>query len=207
MTIRVIPALILKPTVTAAIDVQHQAGQRPPRTPLAMHSSLAPSPHQSGTLQRQLHPGVAQLDLVLVLQLLLEMPHVQIEIPIAVEPQHLLHPRHRHPFGRGLALPPVEQTVIAKLLVTLSPAPHLPITDADDLGRLPPRDPFRHGSQNHFLYFHRPLHRGLRVGNHAPHSLLLSPPAKRTDHLLSQPDISCASDRYPGSVLNTVLLL
>src|SRR5207237_741530 len=135
-------------------------------------------PSPSVSLQRQLHPGVAQLDLVLVLQLLLEMPHVQIEIPIAVEPQHLLHPRHRHPFGRGLALPPVEQTVIAKLLVTLSPAPHLPITDADDLGRLPPRDPFRHGSQNHFLYFHRLLHRALPVRNHAPPSLTISPPPK-----------------------------
>src|SRR5438128_7250964 len=75
-----------------------------------------------------------------------------------------------------------------------SQAPHLPITNADDLGRLPPRDLLRHGSQNHFLYFHRPLHRGLRVGNHAPHALLLSPPAKRTDHLLIRPDISCAND-------------
>jgi hypothetical protein len=28
---------------------------------------------------------------VLVLQLLVEMPHVQIEIPIAVESEHLLH--------------------------------------------------------------------------------------------------------------------
>src|SRR5437016_9938776 len=71
-----------------------------------------------------------------------------------------------------------------------SQAPHLPITNADDLGRLPPRNLLRHGPQNHFLDFHRPLHRGLRVGNHAPHALLLSPPAKRTDHLLIRPDIS-----------------
>src|SRR5438128_12540590 len=170
-----------------------------------MHSSLSPSPHQSGSLQRQLHPGVAQLDLVLVLQLLVEMPHVQIEIPIAIEPQHLLHQRHRHPFRRGLALPPVEQTVIAKLLVTLSPAPHLPITDADDLGRLPPRDPFRHGSQNHFLYFHRPFHRGLRVREHASHVLLPSPPAKRTDHLLIRPDISCANDTASARTVRSKL--
>src|SRR5260221_12083962 len=45
-----------------------------------------------------------------------------------------------------------------------------------------------------YLYFHRPLHRGLRVRNHASHGLLLSPPEKRTDHVLSQPDISCAND-------------
>src|SRR5207237_5113586 len=99
-------------------------------------------------------------------------------------------------FRRGLALPPVEQTIIAKRLVTLSPAPHLPITNADDLGRLPPRNLLRHGPQNHFLDFHRPLHRGLRVGNHAPHGLLLSPHAKRTDHLLIRPDISCANDNF-----------
>ena len=38
------------------------------------------------------------------------------------------------------------------------------------------------------------LHRGLRVGIHASHGLLHSPPAKRTYHVLSQPDISCATD-------------
>ncbi|HEV7218751.1 MAG TPA: hypothetical protein VGN39_07740, partial [Terriglobales bacterium] len=44
-------------------------------------------------------------------------------------------------------------------------------------------------------------HRGLRVGNHAAHDLLPSPPAKRTYHVLSQPDISCATDTtYPTSL-------
>jgi hypothetical protein len=66
--------------------------------------------------------------------------------------------------------------------------------DDDDLGRLPPCNLLRHGSQNHFLYFHRPLHCGLPVKDHASHRLLPSPPAKRTDHVLSQPDISCAND-------------
>jgi hypothetical protein len=53
---------------------------------------------------------------------------------------------------------------------------------------------FEESPQNDFLYFHRPLHRGLRVGEHATHALLLSPPEKRTHHVLSQPDISCAND-------------
>src|SRR5258708_3875480 len=114
--------------------------------------------------------------------------------------RRLLHPRRRHPFRRGFALPPVDQTVVAKLLIALAialaPAPHLSIANADDLGGLPPRDPFRHGAQNHFLYFHRPLHCGLRVREHASHVLLPSPPEKRTDHVLSQPDISCANDIY-----------
>src|ERR1700756_1113006 len=37
-------------------------------------------------------------------------------------------------------------------------------------------------------------HRGLRVTEHACHVLLPSPSEKRTDHVLSQPDISCAND-------------
>ena len=48
--------------------------------------------------------------------------------------------------------------------------------------------------QHHVLYLHRPLHRGPRISFHAPHGLPSSPPAKRTYHLLSQPDISCAPD-------------
>ena len=59
-----------------------------------MHTSLASPRHQPRPLQRQLHPRVALLDLVLVLQLLVEMPHVQIEIPIAVESEHFAPPYH-----------------------------------------------------------------------------------------------------------------
>jgi len=33
-----------------------------------------------------------------------------------------------------------------------------PVADPDDLGGLPPLQPPGHGSQNHFLYLHRPLH-------------------------------------------------
>src|SRR6266853_6634363 len=122
------------------------------------------------------------------------MAHVQIEISIAVESEHLLHHSHRQPFRRRLPLPSIKQSVVPALFVALSPAPHLSIANADDLGGLPPRDPFRHGSQNHFLYFHRPLHCGLPVTEHASHVLLPSPPETRTDHVLSQPDISCAND-------------
>src|ERR1035441_5873716 len=93
-----------------------------------------------------------------------------------------------------LTPPPVKQPSKPELFITLPPAPHLPVADPYDLGRLPPRDLLRHGPQNHFLYLHRPLHCGLRVRHHAFHGLLPSPPAKRTDHLLSQPDISCAND-------------
>src|SRR5207253_2047416 len=103
------------------------------------------------------------------------------------------------PLRRRHSPPPVKQPAEAELFVALPPAPHVPITDADNLRRLPPGDLLGHSPQNHFLYFHRPLRRGLRVGNHAPHGLLPSPPAKRTHHLLTQPDISCANDNPAAS--------
>src|ERR1039458_6808436 len=108
------------------------------------------------------------------------VPHVQIEILFPIQPQDFLHHRQRHFLGRRFPSPSVKQPSKPELFITLSPVPHLPVAD--------PRP------QNDFLYFHRPLHRGLRVREHASHGLLPSPPEKRTHHLLSQPDISCAND-------------
>ncbi len=50
-------------------------------------------------MQSLLHPGVAQLNPVLLAQLLVKMLHVQIEIAIPVQSQDLLHRRQRHPLG------------------------------------------------------------------------------------------------------------
>src|SRR6185312_6695955 len=182
---QVVPALILKPLVPAAVDMQQHPRQRPP---------LAPSRHQARSLQRLLHPGVTQLDPVLGLQLLVKMLHVQIEIFFSIQREHLLYRRHRHPATRRLAPPPVQQPVVALFHVALPPPPHVPVADPKDLRRLPPRDLLRHRLQHYVLYFHRPLHRGPRISFHASHGLLSSPPAKRTYHVLSQPDISCATD-------------
>src|ERR1700690_3778975 len=159
-----------------------------------MRPPASSAPHQPRSLQRLLHPGVTQFDPVLGLQLLVKVLHVQIEIFFPVQCEHFLHRRHRYPATRRLAPPPVQQPVIALFHVALPPPPHVPVADAQYLRRLPPRDPLRHRLQHHVLYFHRPLHRGLRVRVHASHDLLPSPPAKRTYHLLSQPDISCATD-------------
>src|SRR5437899_9607976 len=153
---QVIPALVLKPSVPAALDVQQHAAQRPPWTPLATPPALAPPRHQSCPLQGLLHPAVAEFDLMLIAELLMKMPHVQIVIAVAIQPQYLLHQRQRHPLRRRLPTPPIKQSVIAELFVTFAPAPHVPVADADDLRCLPPRDLLRHGPQNHFLYFHRP---------------------------------------------------
>ena len=54
---QVIPALILKPTVPAAIDVHEHVRQRPPWPSLAVHAPFAPALHQPGSLRRRLHPG------------------------------------------------------------------------------------------------------------------------------------------------------
>ena len=53
------------------------------------------------------------------------------------------------------------------------------------------------------LYFHHLLHRGLRVELQAYHGLLLSPPGKRTSHVLSRPDISSATDNVAGAHLSS----
>ncbi len=122
------------------------------------------------------------------------MLHVQIEILLPVQRKHFLHRRHRYPAARRFTATPVEQPVVSLFHVAFPPPPHVPVADAQDLCRLPPTDFLRHRLQDHILYFHCPLHRGLRVAFHALHGLLLSPPAKRTSHVLSQPDISCATD-------------
>src|SRR5260370_34228824 len=159
-----------------------------------MHPALAPPRHQPRSLQRLLHPGVAQLDAMLSFQLLVKMLYVHVEILLPVEREYFLHGCRAHPPMRRLPSPPVHQTVVSLFLVALTPAPHVPVADPKDLGRLPRCNLFRHGLQHHVLYFHRPLHRGLRVRVHASHGLLPSPTEKRTYHLLSEPDISSATD-------------
>src|SRR5207253_11494377 len=72
--------LFRSPAVPAAVDVQQHAGQRPPWTPLAMHPALAPPGHQSRPLQCLLHPAVAEFNPMLIAELLMKMPHVQIVI-------------------------------------------------------------------------------------------------------------------------------
>ena len=81
---QVVLTLILKPMVFAAIDVQHHPRQRTPLTPLAMHAAPGLALHQAGCLQGLLHPRIAQPDLVFFAELLMEVPHVQIEVLVPV---------------------------------------------------------------------------------------------------------------------------
>ena len=73
-----------------------------------MDSTFTLPPHQARPLQSLLHPGVAQFDAVLGLQLLVKMSHIEIKILLPIESQHLLHRLHRHPFGTRLPPPPIK---------------------------------------------------------------------------------------------------
>src|SRR6202035_579914 len=125
-------ALILKPAMPAAIDVQKHARQRTPGSSFAMHPAFPSPRYQPGSLQSQLHPGVAELNLVLLAQLLVK------------KSQYVLHLGERTSFRRRGSSSAIEQPVIAKRLVALPPTTHVPLADADDLRRLPPGNPFRH---------------------------------------------------------------
>src|ERR1019366_4158150 len=70
---------------------------------------FAPLGHHARPLQQPFHPAVADLYLVLFPQLLVKVPHVQIEILFPIQPQNFLHHRQWHFLGRRLAPTPVEQ--------------------------------------------------------------------------------------------------
>src|ERR1035438_4186535 len=87
---QVVPTLILKPRVIAAVDVQHHARQGTSLTTLAVYSTLRLPLHQAGCLQRLLDPRVAQPDLMFLDELLVKVPHVQIEVLFSIQADNLL---------------------------------------------------------------------------------------------------------------------
>ena len=105
---QVVPALILKPLMIAAVDVQHHPRQRTPLTPLAMHAAPGLALHQTGSLQRLLHPRVAQPDLMFLAELLMKVPHVQIEVLVPIQAQNLFGLLLRHAPAAWLPPSPVQ---------------------------------------------------------------------------------------------------
>src|SRR6266568_2340824 len=194
---QVIPAVVLEPLVMTPIQVQQHPRQRPRRPPLAVYAALPRLLHQPRSLQGQLDPRVAQPDAMLFPQLLVKVPHVEVVVALLIEPQHFFHGLQRHALGARSAPAPVEQPVVAVLLVAAPPAPHAPVADAENLRRLPPRDPLRQRPQNHLLNLHRPLHGGRWICMHSasPQQNASSPHRpQRTDHVRIGADISCAND-------------
>src|ERR1700688_275969 len=119
--------LILKPMVFAAVDVQHHPRQRTPLTPLAMNPASGLALHQSGCLQRLLHPRVAQPDLMFFAELLMEVTHVQIEVLVPVETESLVGLLLRHSSAAWLPPSPVQQALVAFFLIALPPSSQLPL--------------------------------------------------------------------------------
>jgi hypothetical protein len=111
-----------------------------------MRAAFLTPRHQPGALQRLFYPRIAQLDGVLFAQLLVEMPHTQVTVGVAVQRQHTLGGLHRHAQIGPLPPPLVKQSVVAEFLIPFSHPPYRPVAHADDLGRLQPGDLLRHGS-------------------------------------------------------------
>src|SRR5450631_4279503 len=143
---QVVPTLILKPLVIAAIDMQHHPRQWTPLAPLAMYAPPGHALHQAGGLQRLLDPRVAQPDLMVLAELLMKMPHVQIEVLVPVQAENLFGLLLRNAPSARCSSPPIQQPLVALLLQPLPPTTHLPIADAHQLSRLPPLDLPRCGS-------------------------------------------------------------
>jgi putative transposase len=56
-----LPAIVMKPAMLAAIDVQQHAGQGPPWSPLPVHPALASTGNQSRPLQHPFDPALSSI--------------------------------------------------------------------------------------------------------------------------------------------------
>jgi hypothetical protein len=57
--------------------------------PLAMYAALGLALDQTGCLQGMFHPRVTQPDLMFLAELLMKVPHVQIEVLVPIQAQDL----------------------------------------------------------------------------------------------------------------------
>jgi len=75
---QVMLTIIIQPLMRAPVNMQNHPRHGPAWTPSAVRPTLVSFGHQAGSLQGFLYQGVAQLDRVLVLQLFVEVPYVQV---------------------------------------------------------------------------------------------------------------------------------
>ena len=155
--------------------------------------------HQARSLQRLLHPGVTQFDPMLVLQLLVKVRCTfRSKYFSWYKAQHFLHCRHRHPLRRE-GLPPA-----AGPATRCSPLRRAPATAAccrslmpEDLPPLATRLSSSPWPVRLLPALSSPA--PSRPSGKSLHALrmvapILTASQKRTYHLPSQPDISCATD-------------
>jgi hypothetical protein len=106
---------------------------RTPASPFPMLSPPRRSPHQSRSLQQPFYAAVAPPDLVFFHQLLVKVLHVEPPVALLIQTYHLLYHPHRHPPRARTPTPPIHQPLPPHLVGSLSPPPHRPVTDSDNL--------------------------------------------------------------------------
>ena len=91
-------------------------------------------------------------------QLVAAMRDVEAGVLLAVAPQDLGDAAQRHAARTGSAATPVEEAIVAVLLVTVFAAAHRAAGHTENLGGLPPLQLSCDCFENHGLNFHGPLH-------------------------------------------------
>ena len=76
---------------------------------------------------------------------LVEVPHVEPLVPLAVEPEEALELPQGHPARRRDPPAPIEQARDPELLKSRAPASHAARTQSDDVGHLEPGLPAMQG--------------------------------------------------------------
>src|SRR5207253_666466 len=162
--------------------------------PAAMAPAGAPFADQARLLQGKLNEAVRQPQRVVAAGEAVEVADVPAPVALAVEAQGVLDLDDGRLARRG-QLAAIIQPEDPVGLIARPPASQAAGVDSQNIGGLQPRQRPRQGSANDLLSFHGPLHGGLGIEHERPPCcswLYPSAPAKRTFHLLSGADRSCA---------------
>src|SRR5262249_33817248 len=190
-----------EPPMAAAVQMHQFAPARPRLAAPAVPPPRPAVRQQAGLLQRRLHVGVGQRYPVLAPGDLVEVPRIEADVLLAIEPQEPLDFGEGRPAWRRPPAAAVEQPEVAITRKAPAPAPHTARRAADDVRRLDPGDLAAHCPQYHLTNRHGPLQGHWRIEHAGPPSRHSDSPglAERTDHLLRKADRSCAPYRSsPG---------
>src|SRR6516225_5378608 len=121
------------PAMGRAVLKQQHSRQRPPRPLLAVGAPTLGFRHQPGRLQRRLGHRVAQLVMVPLHQLLVEVLHREVAVALPIKFVHPLELARRRTARRYLADPPIAQPLDAVLLVANAQPAEVPPRHAQQL--------------------------------------------------------------------------
>src|SRR4030095_17020125 len=103
--------------------------QRTPRSSFAMRLTSPSLFDEPSALQHILDPRVTPMNVVLLAELFVEMPDVQVIVLVAVQTQNLFHLQRWRFLPARLPFPFIKQCSKTMGLITIFPAPHRPLTD------------------------------------------------------------------------------